>query len=302
MPLSIWRITDHKAGHDSQSRGLCKAISKLTDTNIFDISTADCKHSLFNYFFSRFPPGDQLPNPGVIVAAGHQTHLPLMAAKRAFGGKAVVIMKPSLPLLFFDYCLIPEHDGVLAKKNIIITRGAINEMEYNKEKTANTGLILLGGPSGHYRWNEESITGQINKIIELQKNIRWTIADSPRTPAGFLDKIQKAHGDCACMHYADTSSEMLHNLIFDTQTIWVSKDSVSMIYESLTSGATVGLLEPEEKQHSRISRAIDKLIEEKKLISFNMWQQSENYYPFNGKLEEADRCAKLLFERGVFGK
>ncbi len=301
MPVSIWRITDNKAGHDSQSRGLCKAIANLTETRVAEISSSACKNNLFNFICSRFPAGNNLPAPDLIVGAGHDTHLPLLAAKKAVGGKTIVLMKPSLPLSLFDYCLIPRHDNCPANNNIIITDGAINEMQFNANKTANTGLILLGGPSSHYRWDETEITKQVNKIISQNKQIKWAIADSPRTPAGFLAKIKDEYKDCTCLNYADTPAEIIHNLIFETATIWVSKDSISMIYEALSSGAVVALLEPEEKQASRVSREIDRLINEQKLISFNMWLESGNYYPSNNKLGEADRCAKLLYERGVFG-
>ena len=301
MPVSIWRITDNKAGHDSQSRGLCRAIADITDTHVFEISSTDCKNNLINYICSRFPAGNELPVPDLIIAAGHETHMPLLAAKKAVGGKSIVIMKPSLPLSLFDYCLIPRHDNCPAKNNIIITNGAINEMQFNTNKTANTGLILLGGPSSHYRWDETAIAKQTKIIISQNKQIKWAIADSPRTPAGFLAKIKEECKDCTYLNYADTPAKIIHNRIFESATIWVSKDSISMIYEALSSGAVVGLLEPEEKKPSRVSREIDRLIDEQKLISFNMWLQSGNYYPNNNKLGEADRCAKLLYERGVFG-
>ena len=302
MPVSIWRITDNKAGHDSQSRGLCKAIANIAETKVIDISSSACKHNLINFICARFPAGDNLLKPDLIIAAGHKTHLPLLAAKKAFGGIAIVIMKPSLPSSFFDYCLIPRHDSCPTNGNIIVTEGAINEMQFNTNKAGNTGLILLGGPSAHYSWDETAIGKQISKVITEQKHVRWTVADSPRTPAGFLDKIRRSHTDCACLNYADTPSETLHNLMFETATIWVSKDSISMLYEALSSGAIVGVMEPEEKHPSRISREIDRLIDEQKLISYSMWQQTGNYYPNTNKLSEADRCAKLLYERGAFAK
>ena len=39
MTLNIWRFTDGKPGHDSQSIGLCNAISEIKKCNILDIET-----------------------------------------------------------------------------------------------------------------------------------------------------------------------------------------------------------------------------------------------------------------------
>jgi len=50
MTFNIWRFTDGKSGHDTQSIGLCTAIEKLKKCERFDIPV----NSLINNFSHSF--------------------------------------------------------------------------------------------------------------------------------------------------------------------------------------------------------------------------------------------------------
>ena len=50
-------------------------------------------------FIGRFLAWRDLPTPDIVLGAGHRTHLSLLAARRVHRGKAVVLMRPSLPLV-----------------------------------------------------------------------------------------------------------------------------------------------------------------------------------------------------------
>ncbi|MEM6998467.1 MAG: ELM1/GtrOC1 family putative glycosyltransferase, partial [Pseudomonadota bacterium] len=107
MAFNIWRISDGKPGHDSQSIGLCNAIEKLKECKRFDITVISSIAHYKNFVLKKFPAGNNLPDPDIIIGAGHGTHFPLLCATRARQGKSIVLMKPSLPLSFFDLCIIP---------------------------------------------------------------------------------------------------------------------------------------------------------------------------------------------------
>lgn len=300
MALVIWRITDGKAGHDSQSVGLCHAIEKLKPCEYIDISADNFFSNCKNLLLRQFPLGKNRPDPALIIGAGHGCHLTMLTAKRARQGKTIVLMKPSLPLSFFDYCIVPKHDIPDDQKNVITTCGALNPVQFNENKTANTGLILLGGPSKHYAWNNDLILSQISQIVNENLETQWHIADSPRTPDITLKQISKLDKtNVEILPCSKTNSETIRELIFKTGNIWVSKDSVSMIYEALSSGAAVGLLEVQQKNKNRISESINQLINEKQLTSFEMWKNTNKIIPVPFKFNEADRCAALLLDRGM---
>tara|TARA_R110002096_G_scaffold263262_2_gene456857 strand:+ start:35049 stop:35954 length:906 start_codon:yes stop_codon:yes gene_type:complete len=297
MALNIWRFTDSKPGHDSQSIGLCDAIGRLTTVSCFDIDVSSIFVNFSHFLFKKFPPGNTLPDPDFIIGAGHGTHISMLAARNARNGKIIVLMKPSLPLSFFNHCVIPKHDLVSEKSNIITTIGALSPVQFNKNKLSDRGLILLGGLSKHHQWDDESINGQINKIIGANPNIKWTIANSPRTPEITSKKIQNTtNTNLEILDYSETSTAEIRKHIFDAGTIWVTQDSVSMIYESLSSGASVGLIELQNKNSAKAENTIRTLISENSLTPFGKWEKYRSLSPGSPDFDEANRCAKLLLD------
>ena len=73
--------------------------------------------------------------------------------------------------------------------------------------------------------------------------------------------------------------------------VWVSEDSVSMVYEALTAGAFTGLLEvPAGKSKSRVNTPVRHLLEQQRVVYFTERKQLFKS-SHNNKLAEADRCA-----------
>ncbi len=129
-----------------------------------------------------FPQESGCQHPTCILTAGHRTHLPALAARRPRGGRIVVLMKASLPLRWFDLCLIPQHDDPPQRNNVIATRGVLHEVRPSERHDPVTGLILLGGSSRHHDWDTDTITMQVRQVVTAQPDIHFVIGDSPRTP------------------------------------------------------------------------------------------------------------------------
>lgn len=300
MALNIWRFTDGKPGHDSQSIGLCEAIERLKPSKRFDIQIEPAFKSFKHFLFKTFPKNSLLPNPNLIIGAGHSTHLPMLAARQTYGGKIVLLMKPSLPLSFFDMCMIPEHDQAPVKKNVINTVGALNPVQFNKNKTASMGLILIGGPSKHFYWDSAAILKQIKHIVANDTKINWIVADSPRTPKDTLTKLQTYElKNSQLAHYAETDTTKLRRFIYDAGSIWVTKDSISMIYEALSSGAKVGLIELQSRRISRVEKGVDTLVDKNTLLTYSKWKDNSELTTSIDKFNEAERCANILREKSI---
>lgn len=302
MTYNIWRLSDGKPGHETQSIGLCNAIESLRACKRFDIPIEDKISCIRNLIFKTYPQGKDLPDPALIIGAGHGTHLSMLAAKRARKGRTVVLMKPSLPVSFFDFCLIPKHDHLPDKNNVIMTTGALNPVQFNNNKIHGSGLFMLGGLSKHYHWNNKSIIDQIIAIIANNPDINWAIADSPRTPTSFLDEVNKQSGkNVRILRFSDTSSAEIQKLIYNTSNIWVTRDSVSMIYESLSSGAAVGLIDLPQNKNDRVHKSINALVNEGYLTISSVENTKLELTPNTPVLNEAHRCAELLLSRGILG-
>jgi len=291
----IWRIRDGRPGHDNQSRGLVRALSDITECDSHDLDVESFKPLLLNYCLNRCPPGDRLDSPDLIIGAGHRTHLPLLVAARARGGKTVVIMRPGLPLFLFDYCLIPRHDDPPAGKNIIPTEGALNSIQPSGNHREDTGLILIGGASRHFYWPAEDVLDQVRRLLATTPDIKWLITDSPRTPDNTRSLLDRLEADNAnYTPYNQTGPGWMEAQLAQAGQAWITQDSLSMIYESITSGAATGLLTLPAKKQNKLTRSITGLQEKYGVILFDEWQAGKALLKSGAVLNEADRCARIL--------
>ncbi len=292
-PLSILILTDGKPGHQNQSIGLAEAIGRLTPV---EISRRFVAGSALAGWFRR--PARDHPQPDLVLGAGHATHFPLLKIARRTGASCVVLMKPSLPVGLFDLCLVPRHDfgDKAPPPNVVTTVGAINRVPPPADQERRGGLILLGGPSSTHDWDPDGIQRQVGTIVDSCGNRPWRITDSRRSPAGTLDAATTACPALVAHPHADTGPEWLPLRLTEAAEVWVSEDSVSMIYESLSSGAPTGLLKVPRKRRSRVTRGVDTLIDEKWITPFEAWQPGEALAAPPRILREADRCARITLE------
>lgn len=294
----IWRVTDGRAGHDTQSSGLQRAFAALRDCTCHDLPAEPVTGNLWHILARRFPAGASLPDPDFIIGAGHGTHMTLLAACRARGGKTVVLMQPSLPTSLFDYCLIPAHDTPRRRHNVLVTRGVLNCVSPSTKQAPAEGLILLGGPSRHYDWDVPELLRHIQELRTHAKNIHWLITDSPRTPPEtrrFLSRETDIRGEF--IPYEISAPGWLAQRLGRAATVWVTEDSISMICEALTAGAAVGVLPVPVKRHSRITRAVEDMAASGLITRFSAWQAGAPLHPADPPLNEAARCAQLLLEK-----
>ena len=77
-PLTIWRLIDGKAGHESQSLGLVQALIKQADCQTIDIKVSNGFEAMVCLLTSTWGLGAGLPLPDLIIGAGHATHLHLL--------------------------------------------------------------------------------------------------------------------------------------------------------------------------------------------------------------------------------
>ena len=238
------------------------------------------------------------PDPDLLIGAGHSTHLSLIAAQRARGGKTIVLMKPSLPTFFFDLCIIPEHDRAPQAKNVLVTQGVLNAVQSSTKLSPRRGLILIGGPSKHFGWSDTGIAAQVKEIISSTPETDWTLTTSRRTPAGFLQIASELKAsNLRIVPVEDTKQGWVTKQMATSGQIWVSEESASMIYEALSSGAGVGLLSCPSQRPSRITEGVLTLKYKGYVTPFSSWRPGDALQAPPETLAEADRCARWIAER-----
>lgn len=290
----VWRFLDGKAGHRNQVYGLTEALSRLTSCRLIDVVLNDGQKGLKSLWPGKQQHLRALPAPSLIVGAGHSTHIPMLMARRRFGGRTVVLMKPSLPLSLFDQCYIPVADGVCERGNVVCTEGALNRIVPSDRLDSRKGLILIGGPSDHFSWSTTEVLDQISEVIRKSPEVAWTLTTSRRTPSDFVEQWQCRAVAGQLIPAEETGPHWLPEQLSTAGFVWVTPDSVSMLYEALTAGGNVGLIELSSRKSTRVTRGVESLIQKQRVQRFTQWRTQ----PFAGivsqSLCESARCAEHL--------
>ena len=301
----IWRFSDAKAGHDSQSLGLLDALKRRLPIDSYDIPVSP--GAGLDWLRGRFPAGSLLPDPWLLIGAGHSTHLPLMAARRARGGRAVVLMSPDLPTRWFDLCVIPGHDRPRPAHNILATRGSLNRMQA-VSKAADTGhsrrgLLMIGGPSRHYHWDHGQVVEQLAAVIRYSPVRHWVLTTSRRTPPGFAERVRdmifNRNLKLTIHSWREAPDQWLALQLERACCTWVTEDSVSMIYEALTAAIPVGLLSVPPRRQDRIVRGVQALVASGNVMRFSHWSKGIPLPRSVEVFDEANRVAAQIC--GIWG-
>lgn len=298
--LVIWRLTDGKPGHEKQSLGLVSALRKKTVVDCYDIPVKPDVFAWINYIASLWPQGNRLPRPDYIIGAGHHTHLHILAAKRAFGGQSIVLMKPSVSASLFDYALIPSHDAYKGLGNVIETRGVLNPMQSKGEHDSKHVLLLIGGPSKHYGWQNSKVIDQVRSLVTQQPEKQFTLTTSRRTPKDFVLALSETNMPrLTIVPVEETGNGWVEKQLAKAGSAWITEDSVSMVYEALTAQVAVGLMSVDKLKESRVAKGVMQLIKNNMVVRFDQQgKYLDNMRALIG-FQEADRCAALVFAQPV---
>jgi mitochondrial fission protein ELM1 len=226
--------------------------------------------------------------------------LPLRHAADRFGAKSVVIMQPTWPKSWFDLCLVPAHDGHKPCRggNVVLTRGALNRIPEEPPAKQPRGMILVGGPSRHHGWDDLPVLDAIYEIVRTQTELTWTIADSRRTPAKFFEVLASLKLKAELMSHTRTGSDWLPGQLLAAEEVWATEDSISMVYEAVTSRARTGILPvPARRKRGRVYGAIKHLEADGYAMSFDEWLEHGRKLPPPKPLHETARCAETVLER-----
>lgn len=302
-PVVVWSFSDGKPGHESQTRGLLAALGERVPLAEYPVNVEDCRAGLMACLTGRASFGQQLPDPDLLVGAGHATHLPMLNARRLRGGRVVVLMKPTLPVAWFDLCVIPAHDRPRRVVNVLVTHGVLNRVRPGAAREADTGLILVGGPSDHVHWSSAGVATAIGELLARTPAVHWTLTTSRRTPADFTAALGTGRPGLDVVPGAQTGPDWLPQQLARAAQVWVTQDSVSMIYEALTSGAAVGLLDvPWRNARDRLARGVAQLVHEGLVTTFVAWRGGAVLRPPARPFDEAARCAAWIAEQWLGGR
>ena len=260
----IWLLTDNKPGHRNQLKGLGNRLRVKAGASLYWVNAQDVSVPLWRALLAIPPALDKaLPHPDLVIAAGTGTHKLLLSLRRLKNTKTLVLMKPGFPRTWVDGAIIPAHDEVAQNQKTLITQGVINTVTPLAKITDKPeALILLGGPSPHFDWEDDVVFGQITHLIGEYPQWRWTISGSRRTPTALKARLGELAGPrITVADPDDTHEDWLNHRVAASRAIWVTPDSMSMVCEAATSGVPTGLLQLQERAGSRVASGVQRLVE-----------------------------------------
>ncbi|MFC6633267.1 ELM1/GtrOC1 family putative glycosyltransferase [Microbulbifer taiwanensis] len=292
MQLTVWRFLDGNRAHEKQSAALVAGLRSSFPGSLdcFDIP---CSTSIRELLFGDPPQLRELPRPDFLIGTGRRSRWPMLAARRRFGGRAVAINLPLLPFRWFDIAIVPEHDRPPPLANIILSQGALTEPLPQDRMQPGRGLILLGGPSKHFDWDAQSVQHQVLRL--LQAPLQWQLSDSRRTPAGTLGRFSTAGVRVA--DWRDCPPGWVQEQMAAAEQIWVSEDSISMVFESLQSRARVGVIRtPSRGRANKVRAAVQRLVDQG-LVTDRVEDVAAPFESVREPLNQYLVCARALLHR-----
>lgn len=259
----IWLLTDNKPGHRNQLKGLGNRLRVLAGAALHWIDVSAVSVPLWRVLLGRPPVlGPGLPRPDLIIAAGSSTHRLLLALRNLKGARKLVLMKPNFPLRWIDGAIIPQHDKVKPGLGVFLSQGVINAItplhELAKQQR---GLILLGGPSAHFRWSDAAVTAQIEELLHAYPQWSWCISSSRRTPVSCQQAVTALETNrIQVVTPQNTDEHWLSAALANSRAVWITPDSMSMVCEALTSGVPTGVFQLSPKSDkSRVVKGLAQL-------------------------------------------
>ena len=155
----------------------------------------------------------------------------------------------------------------------------------------NRFLIALGGSSKRHHWNEEKVLDAIQQIVNLHPQAEIILTTSRRTPEEFLAHLNEKSfkSQLKIFPVEKTPQGWIFEEMQKAEAVWVTEDSVSMIFEALTAGCQVGIIEIDRLKSDRITQLLDQLLTQALL--------GENKVKLlNLQLDEATQVAHILLK------
>ncbi len=265
-PLTIWAMSDGRAGIQAQSVGLAEAIGRQRRSDIV-IKRIGWKSWLgrLPWWLTLFPrrwltPESDIapPWPDLLVAAGRAT-LPLaIRMKKWSGGKTFVvqIQDPRVPAHFFDMVIPPNHDR-LTGDNVVSIIGAPHRVtaeklagEYArfedqlKDLPSPRAAVLIGGRSKAFDITPEraaKIANDIQHALEHDGGSAM-VTFSRRTPEPAKALLTARLKHLPGIIWDGTGGNPYFAFLAAADYILVTEDSANMATEAASTGKPVFIL------------------------------------------------------------
>ncbi|MFT4076694.1 MAG: mitochondrial fission ELM1 family protein [Asticcacaulis sp.] len=320
LPLTIWAVSDGRAGIENQVLGLAEAVARISPAKIIK------KRVRYTGLYDRLPSAlkffpDQMlakgsdafeePWPDIWIAAGRATIPHSIRMHRRSKGQTFVVQlqDPRHDLKAFDLVIAPEHDHVQGSNTLSII-GSTNRIEATKLSNAHKVwrnrlrnlpkprvCVLVGGRSKAYDLNAahaEIMAAEVRAAI-AQANGSVLLTVSRRTPLDARLVLEDALKGLPGIIYDGQGDNPYFAFLKAADHFLVTEDSVNMATEAAATGKPIQILSLERRT----------LGSGEKFEDFHETLRAKGIsHPFNGTLsgkpypplDETRRAAEYLLE------
>ncbi len=304
----IKAVLDGSPGHEKQTEGIIRALGTYIAV---DVTRLKIKKTILSDIIAWVKvlvglcwKTGKIENIDFVIGTGTHTHPHVIKMGCAGEAKKIICMSPAGFLIkMFDLCFVPNHDRPKPGKNVFLTIGPPNISVDKHLHKNDSGLILIGGvDEKSHVWDSDKICGHVEEIISSESvNLNWTISSSPRTPEEMENKISRfaaGRENVSFFRFADTQKGWVEKQYDTSGIVWVTADSMSMVYEALTAGCTTCIIPVEWKQkENKFAYSEQYLYDHKIAISYHNWKQNRDHIKCGQGLNESDRCAREILRR-----
>lgn len=263
--MNVLWIKDNNIGHEKQVKVLLDELLKNHD---LDIEERSVKGS---FPFCRYINRVNKNYYDIIIGAGHRTYPFLLNLKKnqKKQTKSIAILTPTFNKSNFDIICAPFHDKSKFNNlnNVIFFEGSLAKVSQD-EPDQKIIMVALGGKNKHYEFEDNHILSQIEYFLSLHPNKKCYIFNSRRTPTSMNTKIESLvnKNKAAIFCHFQSQDESFEEILHKSASRLITRDSVNMIYESLSCKGNTYLIDMKNnKDKNKVVKTVNELISSRKI-------------------------------------
>ena len=233
--MEIIHIYDQRPGHYNQGNILLESLG-----NELNCASSEC--SIDN--LDKFKPNS---NKLILIGVGHRVHKALLQQKRLLSSShnitLIAVLRPTFNAKKFDLVVAPEHDYFDRKMptNCLLFKGSLCKTSLLKPEN-NKLVVCIGGPIKNMPFEKGLLMDNLKYIIDTHRQFKISIFNSRRTPDDLWSEIS-CYKNIRLYDSEDTDFNFFNSNLVSASKKFITPDSISMIFESLSSYGETYLLQ-----------------------------------------------------------